>query len=135
MPSTTLGKNNHNYLISWNTVSFNRVILLIRCRFLLTEKGQEFVNSIQLRVSEQNVAVSIVIQDNGKQCIYRCHDCFDVLKKWDCACFQISGHQNGLSAARNGTHTHTHRFIQTNFHSHENNRDGSKFSILEKQRF
>lgn len=81
MPSTTLGKNNHNYLISWNTVSFNTVILLIRCHFLLTEKGQEFVNSIQLRVSEKNIAVSIAFQDNGKLCIYICHNCICYLKK------------------------------------------------------
>uniref|UniRef100_H3DEC4 E3 ubiquitin-protein ligase XIAP n=1 Tax=Tetraodon nigroviridis TaxID=99883 RepID=H3DEC4_TETNG len=33
------------------------------CRFLLTEKGQEFVNSIQLRVSGRNTAVSQAVQD------------------------------------------------------------------------
>lgn len=114
MPSTTLGKNNHNYLISWNTVSFNTVILLNRCHFLLTEKGQEFVNSIQLRVSEKNIAVSIAFQDNGKLCIYICHNCIcylkKILKNGTVLFFQSSGIQNGFSAAKG---THTHKFIQT----------------------
>lgn len=61
MPGTTQGWYNRHYLIFWNAVPFKTAFPLIRCRFLLAEKGQEFVNRIQLQVPRQNKAVSIVL--------------------------------------------------------------------------
>lgn len=89
------------------------VFPLIRCRFLLTEKGQEFVNSIQLRVSGRNTAVSQAVQDIRKQRVCRCHNCFcwfRSLKKLP-LCISEFKSSEWIFSSNNG-YTHTQRYTQ-----------------------